>query len=171
MPRLRTSNFLPPFPRGGFASRPSPRPQPHRSNMKAVTPADLHPTGRSLRLPRSAVPTFRPQPRTLPAGRFVSRLSAGSCFQTSPRKGRLATALRRIRFVILRTAGSPPVAPHPASRRRSYPRLRSPRPAPARTCTVLTKRPHRRTFPGESRDPLLRDSELLEVIAIACQQG
>ena len=42
--RLRTSNFLPPFPRGGFASRPSPRPQPHRGNMKAVTPADLHPT-------------------------------------------------------------------------------------------------------------------------------
>ena len=55
---------------------------------------------------------------------------------------RLATALRRIRFVILRTAGSPPVAPHPASRRRSFLRLRSQRPAPTRTCTVLTKRPH-----------------------------
>src|SRR5882762_1947484 len=26
------------------ASLPSPRPQPHRGNMKAVTPADLHPT-------------------------------------------------------------------------------------------------------------------------------
>ena len=36
---------------------------------------------------------------------------------------RLATASRRNRFVILRTASSPPVAPHPASRRRSYLRL------------------------------------------------
>jgi len=36
---------------------------------------------------------------------------------------RLATASRRNRFVILRTAGSPPVAPHPASQRRSYLRL------------------------------------------------
>jgi hypothetical protein len=38
--------------------------------------------------------------------------------------GRLATASRRNRFVILRTASSPPVALHPASRRRSYLRLR-----------------------------------------------
>src|ERR1700722_9536535 len=36
---------------------------------------------------------------------------------------RLATRSRRNRFVILRTAGSPPVALHPASRRRSYLRL------------------------------------------------
>src|SRR6266480_1975944 len=57
--------------------------------MKALTPADLTPTGRSLRLPRLAVPAFRPQPRKLPAGRFVRRLSAGGRFQTSPRKGRL----------------------------------------------------------------------------------
>src|SRR6202047_1657934 len=33
---------------------------------------------------------------------------------------RLATRSRRSRFVILRTAGSPPVALHPASLRRSY---------------------------------------------------
>src|SRR3977135_3243771 len=33
---------------------------------------------------------------------------------------RLATRSRRNRFVILRTAGSPPVALHPASLRRSY---------------------------------------------------
>src|SRR5438128_359410 len=66
---------------------------------------------------------------------------------------RLATALRRIRFVILRTAGSPPVAPHPALRRRSYLQLRSPRPAPARTSTVLTKRPHGRTHARESGHP------------------
>ena len=66
---------------------------------------------------------------------------------------RLATASRRNRFVSLRTAGSPPVALHPASRRRSYLRLRSLRPAPARTRTVLTKRPHGRTHPRESGDP------------------
>src|ERR1700704_5102845 len=36
---------------------------------------------------------------------------------------RLATRSRRNRFVILRTAGSPPVALHPASLRRSYLRL------------------------------------------------
>src|SRR5207244_6798991 len=135
----RASTFLPPFPRSGFATRPSPRQPPHRGNMKALTPDGLTQAVRSHRLLRLAVPAFRPQPRKLPAGRFVSRLSAGGCFQASPRKGRLATALRRIRFVILRTASSPPVAPHPASRRRSYFRLRSPRPAPARTCTVLTK--------------------------------
>src|SRR5678815_3305301 len=38
---------------------------------------------------------------------------------------RLVTAPRRIEFVILRTDSSPRVAPHPASRRRSYLRLRS----------------------------------------------
>src|SRR4051812_38737117 len=36
---------------------------------------------------------------------------------------RLATGSRRNRFVILRTAGSPPVALHEALRRRSYLRL------------------------------------------------
>ena len=127
---------------GRFCFRLSPRPQPHRGNMKALNPAELTQTGKPLRLLRLAVPAFRPQPRKLPAGRFVRRLSASGCFQASPRMSRLATALRRIRFVILRTAGSPPVAPHPASRRRSYLRLRSQRPAPTRTCTVLTKRPH-----------------------------
>ena len=41
------STFLPPFPRGGFASRPSPRPKPHRGNMKALTPA-AHTPGRQV---------------------------------------------------------------------------------------------------------------------------
>ena len=45
--------------------------------MRALTPADLTQAGRSLRFLRLAVPTFRPQPRKLPAGRFRSRLSAG----------------------------------------------------------------------------------------------
>ena len=96
-----------------------------RGNMRALTPAGLTLAGRSLRLRRLAVPAFRPQPRDLPVGRFTSRLSANGRFRASPRMSRLATASRRIRFVLLRTAGSPPVAPHPASRRRSFLRLRS----------------------------------------------
>src|ERR1700724_3624382 len=87
--------------------------------------AVLTPNVRSLRLLRLAFPTFRPHPRWLSHGRFVRRLSAEGLFQASPRTSRLATALRRIRFVILRTASSPPDALHPASRRRSLLRLRS----------------------------------------------
>ena len=135
-----------------FCFPPLSRPRPHRY-YEGCDSCRLHQIGRSLRLLRFAVTAFRPQPRTLPTGRFVSRLSADGCFQASPRMSRLATALRRIRFVILRTAGSPPVAPHPASRRRSYLRLRSQRPAPARTCTVLTKRPHGRTHTRASGHP------------------
>src|SRR5579864_607897 len=121
--------------------------------MKALTPVGLTLAGRSLRLLRLAVPTFRPQPRDPPVGRFVSRFSAGGCFQASPQMSRLATESRRNRFVSLRTAGSSPIAPHPTSRWRSYVRLRSLRPTPARTCTVLTKRPRGRTHPRESGDP------------------
>ena len=66
---------------GRFCFRLSPRPQPHRGNMKALNPAELTQTGRPLRLLRLAVPVFRPQPRKLPTGRFVSRLSATGCFR------------------------------------------------------------------------------------------
>jgi hypothetical protein len=45
--------------------------------------------------------------------------------QASPFARRLAEASSRIEFVILRTGRSPPVAPHPASRRRSYFRLQA----------------------------------------------
>jgi hypothetical protein len=136
--------------------------------MKALTPVHLTLTDRALRLPRLAVPTFRPQPRGLSYGRFVSRLTATGCFQASPHMSRLATASRRNRFVTLRTASSPPVAPHPVSRRRSYLRLRSLRPAPARTFTVLTKRPRGRTHadaepaPSEGRGRHPRLAELDE---------
>jgi hypothetical protein len=112
--------------------------------MKALTPDSLTQTVRSLRLRRSAVPTFRPQPRDPPDGRFEYQSpQRHQLFQASPLMSRLATRSRRNRFVILRTAGSPPVAPHPASRQRSYLRFRSLRPAPARTCPVKTKRPHK----------------------------
>src|SRR5688500_9383775 len=50
-----------------------------------------------------------------PTGRFRSHLSAGDRFQASPRMRRLADPPHRNGFVILRTAGSSPVAPHPAS--------------------------------------------------------
>ena len=43
--------------------------------------------------------------------------------QTSPLNRRLADTSGRIEFVILRTGRSPPVASHPASRRRSYDRI------------------------------------------------
>ena len=52
---------------------------------------------------------------------------------------------RRNRFVILRATLSPPVAPHPASRQRSYLWLHVLRLHIAGTLTLLTKRPHGRT--------------------------
>src|ERR1700761_2629392 len=76
--RPLASSFLPPFPRGGFAARPSRR-LPGIGTMKALTPGSLTCAARSLRLPRLAVPAFRPQPRDPSAGRFASRLSAVSC--------------------------------------------------------------------------------------------
>src|SRR5262249_12057717 len=44
---------------------------------------------------------------------------------TSPFPRRLVAPCGRIEFVCLRTGGSPPVAPHPASRRRSDVRFRA----------------------------------------------
>jgi|EndMetStandDraft_5_1072996.scaffolds.fasta_scaffold10797_1 hypothetical protein len=74
----RTSSFLPPFPRAGFASRPSRR-QNGFGTMKALTPDALTLNIRSVRLLRLAFSTFRPQPRWLSLGRFVRRLSAEGC--------------------------------------------------------------------------------------------
>jgi hypothetical protein len=54
---------------------------------------------------------------------------------------------RRIEFVIPRTASSPQIALHPASRRRGNLRLRA-WSTPTRTCTVLCVRPHGRTGSG-----------------------
>ena len=69
---FRTSRIHLPasLPSDGFASRPSPPPVAAAGTMKALTPAGLTLTGRSLRLLRLAFPAFRPQPRDLPAGRF-----------------------------------------------------------------------------------------------------
>ncbi len=73
----------------------------------------------------------------MPALAMISRLRHFQC--------RLAITPRRIEFVILRTASSPPVAPHPASQRRSYLRLRGSGFPRSRTFTLLNKRLHGRT--------------------------
>ena len=69
-------------------------------------------------------------------------------FQTSPWNRRLAATPRRIRFVLLRTDSSPPVAPHPASRRMQLLSVTELWQTPTRTCTVLISRPHGRTIPA-----------------------
>ena len=72
----------------------------------------------------------------------------------SPFPSRLATTTGRIEFVILWTSRSPPVALHPASRRRSYVRLQSSNPTLARTLTSLIQSTYKRT-----RERPLRRSE------------
>ena len=65
-----------------------------------------------------------------PGRRFITLPLSATDFRSfpveaSPLVGRLADLPGRIEFVILRTDRSPPVAPHPASRRRSYIRLQA----------------------------------------------
>src|ERR1700724_1310049 len=79
----RASSFLPPFPQGGFASRPSRR-QNGCGIMKALTPDALTPNVRSLRLLRLAFPTFRPHPRWLSHGRFERLLRADGAGPRQP---------------------------------------------------------------------------------------
>jgi hypothetical protein len=118
-----TSTFLSPFPQNGFASR-SFSELARNGTMKTLTPTPLT-YGAGL-----------PAYFATPSGRSISNhvnclviashhASVTSEFRTSPWHRRLAAALRRIEFVLLRTDLSPPVALHPASRRRSYLRLRS----------------------------------------------
>jgi len=96
-----------------------------------------------------AVQPFRPHPPDAPQRRFLTLPLSGLGFllfptrphglgpplvlplvsrrsrsvRASPFPSRLATTSGRFGFVILRTGCSPPVASHPASRRRSYVRL------------------------------------------------
>jgi hypothetical protein len=117
----RSSSFLPPFPRSGLCCPPLSTARNGRGITKALTPDALTQTARFLRLPRPAVPTFRPQPRDPPHDRFeCSPRQSHRLFQASPSMSKLAAKSRRSRFVIQRTAGSPPVALHPALRQRSY---------------------------------------------------
>ena len=74
----------------------------------------------SDKLPNIALPTTWVT-RTSPS---LRPLSVCDVFQASPCNRTLAVTPCRIEFVIVRTASSPPVALHPASRQRSYFRLR-----------------------------------------------
>src|SRR5215475_572712 len=77
------------------------------------------PSPRSPGLPTSCA---CPSPRSIathgmpPGHRFRRHCSVTHVFQTSPLRRRLVETSRRIAFVILRTEGSLPVAPHPTSR-------------------------------------------------------
>jgi len=94
--------------------------------MRALTPAAPRQCDRSLCLPRFAFRTSRPQPRRAPE-RHVPVTSCvrsgltGPGFALAPASSPLSR--RRIGFVILRAALSPPAASHPASQRRSCLRL------------------------------------------------
>jgi hypothetical protein len=117
------STFLPPFPQSGFASR-SFSESLRIGTMKALTAARL--------THRAALPAFLATPSCRSVSNHVGcrviayhHASVTREFRTSPWNRRLAAALRRIEFVLLRTNSSPPVALHPASQRRSYLRLRS----------------------------------------------
>ena len=96
------------------------------TTMRALTPASDHLRRRSPRLHRLTVLSFHPQPRDAARGSLYTPMtSVHGEFQASPPPSGLATTPRRNGFVILQTDSSPPVALHPASRRRSYLRLRS----------------------------------------------
>ncbi len=113
------STFLPPVPRRSFAFcafRGLPPLRYHEGSDSCAA----HLRRRSPRLPRHIFLSFRLQPRRLPGHRFTHHASVSSDFRTSPWNRRLVAAPRRIEFVHLRTDSSPPVAPHPASRRRSF---------------------------------------------------
>src|SRR5262245_20079099 len=113
-----------PSPRCGFAFPTSRGFSPPRYYEDSDS-CTAHLPCRSPRLPRHIFLSFRLQPRGLPGHRFFHHASVSSDFRTSPCMSRLIAAPRRIEFVLLRTNSSPPVALHPASRRRSYLRLRS----------------------------------------------
>jgi hypothetical protein len=91
------------------------------ARMRALTPGGSH-----LRLQVSPLIApdllIVPSPITSssPSVVLTANDNADGEFQTSPQGCRLATTSRRNGFVSLRTNHSPPVALHPASRRRSY---------------------------------------------------
>ena len=93
--------------------------------MRPLTAATAQLSGSSPRFLHHTFPSFHPQARDAPRHRFSHHCSVPSCFQTSPLTRKLVATPRRIGFVILRTDSSLPVAPHPASQRRSYLQLQS----------------------------------------------
>jgi len=101
---------------------------PHRY-YEALTPAGLAHDRQVSPLTPLHLRASRPQHVMCPKCRFVSQpqriRSDPLRSSASPCDRRLATTPRRNRFVLLRATRSPPVASHPASRRRSYLRLRA----------------------------------------------
>jgi hypothetical protein len=84
-------------------------------------------------------------PETVPCGYDLIPMGNQSVTWASPFPSRLATTTGRIAFVLLRTSRSPPVALHPASRRRSYLRLRGSDRTATRTCTLPIEATYKRT--------------------------
>ena len=111
------------------------------ATMSAVTPAwgawpcgFLCPLAAHAGLLASRIPPSEPSVSNHRPAPMVAFAPNPSAPWASPRSGRvwaspldrrLARRYGRIEFVILRMAHSPPVAPHPASRRRSYVRLQA----------------------------------------------
>lgn len=81
------------------------------------------------------------------------RAFARAPVRASPLMSRLAASPGRIVFALLRTAISPPVALHPASRRRSYLRLSREGISRERTSTSQIAPAPRRTHTGVGRYP------------------
>ena len=90
-------------------------------------------------------------PRLSPGQTWTGRRECRHAVGGSPLASRLPDRLGRIRFVILRTGHSPPVASHPSSRRRSYFRLQVRNANLVGTRTPPIKRFQRRT--GSVRRP------------------
>jgi len=84
-------------------------------------------------------------PRLSPGQTSAGRRESRRAVRGSPLARRLPDRLGRIRFVILRTGRSPPVAPHPALRRRSYFRLQVRNVNLVRTFTSPIQHHQRRT--------------------------
>ena len=138
---------------GGGADVPLPK-APADLPVSCVTPS-VHSVSNHPLPSRCAV--WRFQIIGLTGGRVTRtrRTLAGRASWVSPLPSRLTTATGRIEFAVadscqplLRTGRSPPVAPHPASRRRSYHRLRGARPTSARTCTSRVQDTCKRTRTG-----------------------
>ena len=147
---FHASAFLPPFPRRGFAlprfssrrfrALGRVRSPSSRARFPAASPwLALPPCGTTKALTAATVTSIAALLAYLthtsrrsasnhvgePNIALSANCSVSDAFQASPSPRQLALTPRRIEFVFLRTASSPPVALHPASQRRSYLRLRS----------------------------------------------
>jgi len=108
---------------------------------------NAHLRRRSPHLLRHTFLSFHLQPRELPGHRLPPR-QRDQWFSnfTLESQARRSSPPNRVRYPTNRQFAS--VAPHPASRRRSYLRLRSLWLSSTRTFTVLMWRPHGRMMPA-----------------------